>query len=355
MGFRGSINRLDSDLASPEEVAQGLADLEAYINTVDLGECTDRTFAKTSMYEAILYVLSAPFAHQQMTERRERYGLVNRRGPRFLYIYGPAQNGKTTFLRYSLKLITATLVDPLTPGRFTKPHIRGVQRLGTCFPLMFDDMVSTTTRTFEDIVKSHWETDWKDMTPSPQIVFTSNNLNLRDWAKSRLKRVDFDVHFVPTTRTQEHLARILARPNQIFPWFARLYLEKIQDTGWLQDDEMAKAREVMRGLYEHADRDLPTYFPSRPLEEMYDPDLRAWKALIRQRKVKVHREREQTRIVSHDDLERSEVQEYIASLPQTIKMKKIGKTLIVETPKHFHAWLDSDRVKARWWRRLLGR
>lgn len=355
LGFRGSIERLDSEVDSPERVNETLADLEAYIDTVDLGECSDRTFAKTSMYEALLYVLAAPFAHQQMTERRQRYGVVNRRGPRFLYIYGPAQNGKTTFLRYGLKLITDALVDPLTPARFTKAHIRGVQALGTCFPLMFDDMVSTTTRTFEGIVKSHWETDWTDGTPSPQIIFTSNNLNLRDWAKSRLKRVDFDVHFVPTTETQEHLARILEKPNQIFRWFARLYLSKIERPGWLRDDEMATAREVLLGLYERARRPVPRYYPIRPLEDLYDPDLRAWTALMRQRKVTIQREREQTRVLFHDDLERAEVQEYIAALPQTIKTKKIGKTVIVENPNLFHAWLDSGHSGVPLLRRLLRR
>lgn len=355
LGFRGAIERVDREVGSAQEVDGALADIESYITTVDLGQCPDPAFAKTSMYEAIIYVLSAPFAHEQMRERRQRYGAVNRRGPRFLYIYGPAQNGKTTFLRYSLKLTTGTLVDPLTPTRFTKPHIRAVHALGTCFPLMFDDMASTTTRTFEDIVKSHWETEWKDSSAFPQIIFTSNSLNLRDWAKSRLKRVDFDVHFVPTTRTQEHLARILERPNPIFRWFARLYLQRIQGTGWLTDDEMAIAREVMRTLYEHARRDLPGYYPTRPLEELYDPDLRAWKDLIRQRKVIVRRESEQTRLVFSDDLEHHEVQGYRSSLPQTVKTRRIGKTIVVENPGYFHAWLEGGDRKSHWWEKLLRR
>jgi hypothetical protein len=312
-------------------------------------------FAKTSVYEAILYVLSAVFAHEQMTERRRRYGIVNRRGTRLLYIYGPAQNGKTTFLRYVLKLITGELVDPLTPSRFTKAHVRAVQRLGTSFPLMFDDMASTTSRTFEDIIKSHWETDWRDGTPCPQIIFTSNSLNLRDWAKSRLKRVDFDVHFVPTTNSQEHLARILERPNHLFRWFARLYAEKIQGSGWLSDDEMATARDVMSDLYDFARRDVPPYYPQRPLEDLYDPDLRAWKDLLRQRKVVMHLQKDETTLTFRDDLQHSEVQEYRACLPQTVKAKRIGKTLVVENPRFLHQWLEGGGMKSGWWERLLRR
>ncbi len=238
LGFRGAIARVDEAPAEPQDVDRALADFEAYIDTVDFGQTLDPRCAKTSMYEAALYTMAAPFAHEQMKERRHRYGSVNRRGPRFLYIYGPAQNGKTTFLRYVLKLITGSLVDPLTSSRFTKANIRGVQIFGTSFPLMFDDMAATTTKTFEDIIKSHWETEWAEGSAYPQIIFTSNHLNLRDWAKSRLKRVDFDVHFVPTTKTQEHLATILDGPNPLFRWFARLYLERIAQPGWLADDEM---------------------------------------------------------------------------------------------------------------------
>ena len=355
LGFRGAITRLDQELRAPEEVDQAVADFEAYIDTVNFGQTLDPLCAKTSIYEAALYTMAAPFAHEQMKERRHRYGSVNRRGPRSLYIYGPAQNGKTTFLRYMLKLITGSLVDPLTASRFSKPNIRGVQLLGTSFPLMFDDMAGTTTKTFEDIVKSYWETEWTDQSAFPQVIFTSNHLNLRDWAKSRLKRVDFDVHFVPTTRTQEHLATILDKPNPLFRWFARTYLERIAQPGWLTDDEMGVARDVMLALYQFAGRDVPEYFPRRPLEELYDSDLRAWLDVIHQRKAVLHRAGKETTIAFSNDLQPQEVQEYVACLPQMVKTRKIGKTLVIENPEHFHAWLDGASTKPRWWERLLRR
>lgn len=354
LGFRGAITRIDQELGTPQEADQALADFEAYIDTVDFGQSLDPRCAKTSMYEAALYAMSSLFAHEQMKERRQRFGSVNRRGPRFLYIYGPAQNGKTTFLRYVLKLITGSLVDPLSSSRFTKPNVRGVQVFGTSFPLMFDDMASTTTKTFEDIIKSHWETEWSEESAYPQIIFTSNHLNLRDWAKSRLKRIDFDVHFVPTTKTQEHLATILDRPNPLFRWFARLYLQRIGQPGWLGDDELGVAREVMLDLYQHAGRDVPQYFPRQPLEELYDSDLRAWQDVIRQRKAAVHRAGKETRISFSEDLQPQEVQEYRACLPQTIKARTIGKTLVVENPVDFHKWLAGGS-QSRWWERLLGR
>ncbi len=355
LGFRGAITRIDEAPSVSAEVGEALSDFEAYIDTVDFGQTLDPRFAKTSMFEAALYAMAAPFAHEQMKERRHRYGSVNRRGPRFLYIYGPAQNGKTTFLRYILKLITGSLVDPLASSRFTKGNIRGVQVFGTGFPLMFDDMAATTTKTFEDVIKTHWETEWTEYSAYPQIIFTSNHLNLRDWAKSRLKRIDFDVHFVPTTITQEHLATILDKPNPLFRGFARAYLERIAQPGWLSDDEMGIARAVTLSLYEFAGRDVPQYFPRRPLEELYDSDLRAWQDVVRQRKAIVHRAGSETSIKFSDDLQPPEVQEYSACLPQTVKTRRIGKTLVIENPVAFHAWLESGATKSHWWKRLLRR
>ena len=221
--------------------------------------------------------------------------------------------------------------------------------------MMFDDMAATTTKTFEDIIKGHWETDWNESSAFPQIIITSNHLNLRDWAKSRLKRVDFNVHFVPTTRTQEHLATILDKPNPLFGWFARLYLQRIGQQGWLTDDEMAVSREVMLDLYEIAGRNVPAYFPRRPLEELYDSDLRAWKDIVRQRKATVQRAGKETRVLFSDDLQPQEVIEYCACLPQTVKTRRIGKTLVVENPAQFHAWLDSSANRSSWLGKVLRR
>lgn len=355
LGFRGDIQRIDAPVGSPAQVKQALEDVESYIDTVDLGQCPDPMFAKTSMYEALLYVMATPFANELMKERRRRLGAVNRRGPRFLYIYGPAQNGKTTFLRYSLKLITGSLVEPLQPAWFTKPRVQGAEAVGTCFPLMFDDMTSFTTKTFEDLAKSHWETNWTDKDQFPQLVFTSNILNLKQWAKSRMKRIDFDVHFVPTTRTQENLASILEKTNSIYRWFARVYVERMREPGWLRDDELATARDVVRRLYDHAKRGLPSYFPTRPLEELYDPDLKVWKELLRHDKAKLHRDRDQTTIQFSEDLEPTEVPEYLSALPQTVKYRKRGKTVIVENPVSFDAWLLGEDTKQPFLSRLFRR
>lgn len=115
----------------------------------------------------------------------------------------------------------------------------GGEAVGTCFPLTFDDVTSFTTKTFEDLAKSHWETNCTEEDQFSQLVFTSNILNLKEWAKSRMKRIDFDVHFVPNTRTQGQLASILEKPSPLYRWFAREYEKRLSQPGWLQDDELA--------------------------------------------------------------------------------------------------------------------
>ena len=120
LALNGSIQTLSKNLPDPETVAAGLRHLESYIGTVDSGETNDAQFAKTAMYEALLYFLWSPFASGYMSTRRSTYGLIDSRGPRFLYLFGLAQNGKTTFLRYCLKLLTGQVIDPPREGAFTK-------------------------------------------------------------------------------------------------------------------------------------------------------------------------------------------------------------------------------------------
>ena len=118
LGFDGAVHTLTESLPDRETVDGALNHIEAYLDTVDLGQCPDPPFAKASMFEALLYVFYAPFANHDMKLKRIRFGNIDSRGPRFLYIYGPAQNGKSTFLEvidamissYAIKTPAETLM-----------------------------------------------------------------------------------------------------------------------------------------------------------------------------------------------------------------------------------------------------
>jgi hypothetical protein len=132
---------LSEPIPDSNEVNNALQHIEDYLNTVDEAQAWDPKYTKTSMFEALLYILSAPFANEQMKDKRRRYAVIDRRGPRFLYIYGPTHNGKSTFLTFVLKLLTGQIVEPLHEIDFTKKRISNANSLGTVFPLVFDDVV----------------------------------------------------------------------------------------------------------------------------------------------------------------------------------------------------------------------
>jgi len=344
LAMRGELTTLTEPLPSPDVVDAALSELEAYIESVDWGKAPAPNLAKTSMYEAALYMLAAPFANEQMRIMRQRHGALERRGPKMLYLYGPSSNGKTTFLRYALFLITGQHLQPLASTELTKGRVQSASLHHTSFPLVFDDVNPSQRSSFEDVVKSHWESWWTPEGVSPQIVISSNRPNLQEWAKTRVKRIDFDVHFAPSEQNKARLARFFDTPNPVFRWFSGLYLDNLQVLLEPRDDELHLGRDVMQRLYAHAGRKLPEFFPARPLEEIYDPGAARWRDLIhRKKQALLRRERDRLTIEFTDDLQHHEVTPYLGLLPQTLKYERSGRKLIVENPAEFDRWVGDER------------
>lgn len=357
LGMDGTVEILTEPLPDPSAVGSALEHLEGYLQTVDLGQAPDPKFAKVSMFEALLYMLSAPFANEYMRLKRRRYGVIDSRGPRFLYIYGPSQNGKSTFLRFALKLISGRMVEPASGGEFAKRKVLGAASIGTAFPLVFDDLVPATRYgLFEEILKSYWEAWWTEDGVSPQIVLSSNAYSLRDWAKSRVKRLDFDVQFSPGGDGKEALARIFRIENRLFRWFSYLYFRRLERLEGLSDDELETARRVFEELYGHAGRPLPDFFPREPIKRLYDPGRKAWQDLLyRLKKARAEWEADRASIHFADDMQHFEIKEYEHCLPPGIKLRRRGKAILIETPKEFRSWIEGGKQPpSSWWTRLFG-
>lgn len=334
-----------------------LQHIEEYINTVDWGRCLSAQFVKTSIFEALLYFLAAPFAHEHMKLRRRTYALVDSRGPQVLYIFGHAQNGKSTFVKFALRLLTGRHIRPIPGAQFSKTRIQNAAALGSAFPLAFDDVdLAKKSRAFEEVLKSYWEVWWREEYVAPQLVLTGNAENLKEWAKSRLKRIDFDIQFAPDEEQKAKLNRILENDNPIFKWFAFLYMDHLDRGAVPGEDELSVARAVMRDLYRHAARPLPAFFPEEPVEQLYDPGRRAWQDLLhRLRKASVARSGDQLHVHFTDDMQHPEVRAYAGHLPQTVKHKSKGKTLIIESPREFEEWLGGKGIRQSWIRRFIAR
>ncbi|MBI4348346.1 MAG: phospholipase D family protein [Elusimicrobia bacterium] len=354
LAIDGQIIRLDEEPPAPAVVGEHLERLERYFATVDHGRSPEPGLAKMSMFEALLGLWSAPFAHEFMRAKRRFFGAIDSRGPRFLYIYGPSQNGKSTFLKLGLRLMTGRAVEPLSGADFGKRKIAGAASIGTAFPLVFDDLVmASKAGAFEDVLKSYWESWWREDCASPQIVLSSNAYSLPGWAKSRVRRLDFDVHFAPSSAGREALARAFAEENRTFRWFARLLLERLARGGTPPEDELAWAREAMAGLYAKAARTLPPYFPAKPVESLYDPGRKAWRELLdRLGKARIEADGERALVHFAEDVQFFEIREYEGHLPPQIKHRRRGKTLIVESPRELREWLEGPGGAKSVWRRL---
>ncbi len=349
LGMNGERVGLTADLPSAARLDEALAHLESYLDMVDAGQTPDPRYAKTAMYEALLYVFFAPFASEYMAARRAAFGRVDLRGPRALYIFGPSSNGKSTFLTFALQILSGRPIQPLPGDQFTKTRLAQARVIGTTFPLAFDDVVGfDATSAVEEAVKSYWEVSWRAEFPQPLLVVTSNKRTLKEWAKSRVKRVDFDVHFAPDEGNRRRLADLFTQENQIFQWFSRLYFNRLAQGDLPRDDELAVARSVLGELYERAGRARPPYFPDRPLETLYDPGRLDWLYVLDTLKqARVVREQGRLLVRFSEDLQGHEVREYETHLPQNVKCRRRGHTLVIESPEAFDRWLAAGRPAPR--------
>ncbi|MDP2719745.1 MAG: phospholipase D family protein [Dehalococcoidia bacterium] len=340
LGLDGGLTEVAEALPEPAAVDTALRQLEAYLNTVDSGESSDPISTKASMLEAMLYIFFTPFAHEYMKAKHARYGTIDTRGPRFLYIYGPSQNGKSTFLRFALKLITGRAIEPLSRKDFTKTRILNASVTGTAFPLVFDDVDPSRTGGLEEVFKSYWERWWSEQNVSPQLVIASNSSRLKEWAKSRVKRIDFDVHFAPGEAAKERLARLFNQDNAVFKWFSHLYLGRLDYDELASDDELRLARAIFRELYTYAGRALPEFFSMEPIEKRYDPGRRDWRDLLYVLNKADAKEEGTRKLVKFSgDMQHWEINDFQGYLPQTIKYQRKGNTIIIDNPKEFDKWL----------------
>ncbi len=346
LGLKGSILFLSEPLPDAPVVNRGLQHIEDYVHTVDLGKTPDPTFAKASMFEALLYIFFSPFANEYMRRKRMAYGQVDPKGPRFLYIYGPTQNGKTTFFRFALKLLTGHDIEAVPREEFSNRKIRGAAAIGTVFPLAFDDVEFSGKPWVPNVLKAYWETWWRDNLDIPQLVLSSNEPRLQDWARSRVKRLDFDVHFASTEDSKRKLKGLFEHDNGIFRWFSHLYIEQLRKDSKFSDDELHVARAVMRQLYGYADRAVPEFFLDQPVETKYDLGRTRWADLLyKRRDAKLEREKERLLVRFPSQMQFWEIRRFEGYLPPEVKARKEGNTIIIETPEDFDAWCPPPRRK----------
>ena len=336
-----------SSASSSGEVNEYLDNIEDYIKSTDMGKTRNKTInkmTKMSMYEGILYFLSSPFLNQYMKIKRAKVGRVDERGPRFLFISGGSSNGKTTFIKYALKLLAGKDLNPIDKSNFRKSNILNAAGLGTNFPLVFDDVAPQRLNSsdMETTIKSYWETWWNGRSVFPTIIVSSNAKSTKEWHQTRVKTLNFDVHFEPSMEAREMLNKIFTRQNDIFSVFASYYFDGFSDN--ISDDELELGRRTMLKLYKYAGRTVPEYFPTVPIESIYDPDRFKWRELIDLEKVRIVEKNDSLEITFPGEFSHSDVEHYADSIKHA-KHRIVGNTIVIESPEDFRKWLNLEEKK----------
>jgi hypothetical protein len=328
------------------EVSKWLDHIERYISAVDaeLASPREKQVHKTAMMEVLLYLFASPFSHELMRLMQHHFGLVQKRGPRFLLVQGPTHRGKTTFLAFVLSLVAGRRIEPLSAKSYFKEgFIRQALAYRTTFPLIFDDMLSVTSAQFEGIVKDYWEKNWNSRDPVPQLVFSTNRGSIRQSVTTRVKRVYFPVYIAPTPEKKKalNLLREDEPKSHLFEWFAHSYLELLENQDQPPpDDDLFLARTAMKRIYTFAGRPVPAYFPHEPFEKLYDTSREEWADMIHElHKAEILDSGDRIVVQFGKDMGRDDVQPYTSLLPLNMDHEVKGNTIIIRSAQQFREWL----------------
>ncbi len=321
---------------------------------VTVADPKDETSAvRRVSYEALLYFLGAPFAHERMKLMQAAFGFGKSKGPKALYIYGATNNGKSSLTKFALKLLAGHFTKPLTNDDYRKRKLDAMVTMGGVFPAVFDDVARLSKAHVSSAFKGYWESAWRAEFPQPALAFTCNKATVPEWAKTRVLRVDFDVVFRDSAVNSARLNDLLQRENPIFDWVAHLSVARLAELGprirareeaavELLDDDLSITRLVLQDLYTHAGRELPSYFPRQPVHTLFNPEQRRWMEHQRLGKLELKQDGNTLRIEFAEDLDTHEVKELISYIPQEVKSRRVGHTLIVEAVSEFHHWLSKE-------------
>ena len=336
---------------TPEELDQGLADIEQYIGMVDSATCDAPEYVKMSMMECIIYSFAAPFANHWLRSKRKLTNYSNRRGPRHLLLFGDGFNGKTTFLSYINWLITGSHFEPVDAKKYQMDEwvnlFEHIQTSESLMPVSIDDVkkraVQGASPTLEQFIKPYFENEWHDALNFAKLLFSSNYSVTGDWAKSRIRRLNFDVQFSGDETDEILINDLLSKANPVFGEFSSDYISRLAVGTVYKKDELSDAREIMEELYAKAGRKLPSYFPLTPPEEKYDVDAIFWYNQLRRHKLIT--ESRKNGVIHLEFLTPNALHDCKGRLPQTIKTQFSGSSLVIQNPAVFDKFLEKGKTR----------
>ena len=347
IGIGGKKIQLPTEV-SQEQINNGLHDIEKYISLVDRAFCHHPDAVKMTMFETILFTMAAPFANQWLQQKRKKAGLSNKRGPRHLVIFGEGHNGKTTFGMFQNHLLSGEPIEPVNGKTYAKKQwdnlFNHVTTAGTPYPVIIDDIKKTCFTSaggsLETSIKTYFENDWRPEFTYPMMIFNTNHDRIDDWAKTRVRRLDFLVKFKQSEKEQMVINDILQRPNHVFSVFAKLYVEELIKDPEFRNDELHIARSVMSQIYDIAERELPDYFPHKPPEDVYDMD--ALYCVDRER-FRIFKESKVRGALRLEFNAWGSIHNFRSRLPASVSSIVDDKVLIIQNPDEYRKFMNKGR------------
>ena len=341
LGWGGkSISRTSLDYR-PEEINDCLMKFESFIESVDIAEPEFPLLAKTSVAEALIYILSSPFHHEYMKQRREIFGITEERGPRILHLYGGTSNGKSKLLTYSSLLLTGQeIVSPLDGDIFSDSKVVGLRSWQSVFPMMWDDLTNDKwSAQAEKVIKTHWDKRWSKEEYCPQLILTSNRQCPRGPLQTRVKEIHLSATYPRTSKSRVELAGHLKAKNRLFEFFSKAYFEQARKLEY-SDDESNIGRTAIKQLYRIAKRKTPKWMPlDRPLEEEYNPtSVRLLKAIV-DKSCTVSKNADEIILEFDANFMHWELKPYVDGIPNEFESRKQGNRYFIRRPDKFKPWI----------------
>ena len=341
LGWNGkNIIRTISEFHS-EEINDSLSKFEKFIESVDFAEPEFPLLAKTSVAESLLYIISSPFHHEYMKERREIFGITEERGPRILHLYGGTSNGKSKLLTYCSLLLTGKeIVTPLDGDIFSDSKVVGLRSWQSVYPMMWDDLTNDKwAAQAEKVIKTHWDKRWTKEEYCPQLVLTSNRQCPRGPLQTRVKEIHLSATYPRTSESRVELAKHFKVKNKLFEYFSKAYFEQSKILDY-SDDESYIGRAAIKQLYSISGRKKPKWMPlERPLEDEYNPtSVRLLKAIVDKSCI-VSKNTDEIILEFDENFQHWELRPYVDGIPNEFEWRKQGNRYFIRRPDKFKPWI----------------
>jgi len=328
----------------PDQIDEVLFPFEEYFESADSHFAQTRRpeAVKAQMAEAIFWFMWAPFINRHaalfQASGVEDFG---KQLP-FLYVWGESNSGKGTLAQHALRLISGGhAIQPLDGSELGIQAVRELRRLSSAFPAVFDDAEVRRIKQASPL-RNYWSA-WDGERRFPALAFTSNDSRPPRWFQSRAKILQFSVYFEETPEAQMRLSRVTSGWPRLFSWVswnvARCFQRGEVDPRI--GDVLRPVRNAVRDLYHVAGRKPPSYMPLRiPAEIEYDLDRERWLQLYRSGAFNPTRQEDSLHLeFDHERFDSKELYGPVKRLPQRLRARKSGTTIVVPHPEAFWEWL----------------